>query len=355
MTPSGDKNPSVAVNAQPERLGYIDAARTLAVIAVVLIHTTAMWFPRPHWTSPGWWWFVVAEDSFSRWCVPVFVMISGAILLAPTRHETAGAFYLKRWKRIGIPTVFWSAFYLASSVLVWNEPFSYIQTTKALLTGLPAPHLHFMFVIAGLYAVTPLLRPFVASASRRELLAFSIAGIALGWLIFLTVIALRSSEILWLRFVPYVGYYLLGYVIRKPAGERVSMRWVAIFLLAGVGVTLSAGLLVRPAGGRELFAVAHASNSPLVAVMSAAAFILIRDFFANGAPLRPLWATLGPLVCGIYLMHPAFLGLIQFGPLDPSALPLPWHWWVQALFAFSLSAFASLILSRLPVFKRLIG
>src|SRR5205823_14665088 len=75
----------------------------------------------------------------------------------------------KRLARLGVPIVFWTAFFmlftvyylqlhgLNTNVNVWHE----------LLLGKPYAHLHFIFRIAGLYAFTPMFRVFLQHAPRR--------------------------------------------------------------------------------------------------------------------------------------------------------------------------------------------
>ena len=67
--------------------------------AVVLIHSLP---PTPTVLQADLGWYSVA-NTVTRWCVPVFFMLSGALLLAPGLHESAGRFYRRRAWRIGLP------------------------------------------------------------------------------------------------------------------------------------------------------------------------------------------------------------------------------------------------------------
>lgn len=58
------------------------------------------------------WWISNVYDSISRWGVPVFVMVSGALLLDTSKQEGILTFYKKRLSKIFIPIIFWTAFYL---------------------------------------------------------------------------------------------------------------------------------------------------------------------------------------------------------------------------------------------------
>ncbi|MBV9097597.1 MAG: acyltransferase family protein, partial [Frankiaceae bacterium] len=75
----------------PARNGSIDALRIAAILAVITIHTVspltaAAVVPR---YSPSWWLGTTWNVS-SLWCVPVFVMISGSLVLSKPIESTVG-------------------------------------------------------------------------------------------------------------------------------------------------------------------------------------------------------------------------------------------------------------------------
>ncbi|EMH1199379.1 acyltransferase family protein [Serratia marcescens] len=71
---------------------WLNNARIIAILAVVLLHVSSRVIT---WSELGSndWWYANLYDSLVRWCVPVFVMISGALLLAPEKAEPLGVFY----------------------------------------------------------------------------------------------------------------------------------------------------------------------------------------------------------------------------------------------------------------------
>nr|WP_308217632.1 acyltransferase family protein [Paenalcaligenes niemegkensis] len=90
----------------------LDTARWLAALAVVLLHCAAVPLTRAlDHGSVDWQWANV-YDAATRWCVPVFVMISGVLLLNPDKQESVKRFYLRRARRILPATLFWTVFYL---------------------------------------------------------------------------------------------------------------------------------------------------------------------------------------------------------------------------------------------------
>src|ERR1700709_417019 len=72
-------------------LAWMDLLRIGAIVAVVVIHaiSTATKSSGTGWHS-AWWWTANFLNSACLWCVPVFVMVSGALLLDPARRVADG-------------------------------------------------------------------------------------------------------------------------------------------------------------------------------------------------------------------------------------------------------------------------
>ena len=74
---------------------WLDNARIVAIFAVVLLHAAAG-IVNGTVIGSEYWWFGNICDSSVRWCVPVLVMISGALLLDPNKDEDTLTLYKKR-------------------------------------------------------------------------------------------------------------------------------------------------------------------------------------------------------------------------------------------------------------------
>ena len=90
----------------------MNPARAIAIVAVVAIHSLGTVVEQNFSGMGPDWWLANAVDSASRWSVPVFIMISGALALDPNRGSKPRKFLSKRIWRIGIPLVFWTVVYL---------------------------------------------------------------------------------------------------------------------------------------------------------------------------------------------------------------------------------------------------
>ncbi|WP_232306815.1 acyltransferase [Thermobifida cellulosilytica] len=301
--------------ATPVETAWLDVARIAAITAVVLLHSVAVVVTRDY-TELGsaTWWTANVVDSAVRWCVPVFIMISGALLLAP-RREGLRSFYRRRFSRIGIPLVVWSAFYLSIDLFVekWND---WPDALHRILAGQPSVHLYFLFVLAGLYALTPFLRVLTAHAPPRTLWWAAVLMTALG------VADQAISDFSGIgeanavtRFLPYVGYYLLGYLLRDTALTRRGVWAAGAVLVASVAATVGVVGATAVAQGEWTVQAAYAYDylSPTVLAMSVALFLLFRPLTGRWrgltAPDRDTTAarrrlrTLADLSFGVFLVH----------------------------------------------------
>src|SRR5438045_2090900 len=105
----------MSIHATPSENSYnlsADLIRVVAGFMVVAIHISTIFVNYgPLFKTPDWW---VANflDSASRVAVPLFVMLSGMLLLNDKQYSTK-EFFSKRLKRVAIPMAAWvTIFYL---------------------------------------------------------------------------------------------------------------------------------------------------------------------------------------------------------------------------------------------------
>lgn len=347
--------------ATPVETAWLDVARIAAITAVVLLHAVAVVVTRDH-TALGTatWWTANVVDSAVRWCVPVFIMISGALLLTP-RREGLRAFYRRRFSRIGIPLAAWSAFYLSVDLFVerWND---WPDALHRILAGQPAVHLYFLFVLAGLYALTPFLRVLTAHAPRRTLWWAAVLTTALG------VADQAISDLAGIgeanavtRFLPYLGYYLLGHLLRDTVlGRRGAWIAGAVFV-ASVAATAGVVGATALAHGEWNAQTAYAYDylSPTVLAMSVALFLLFKPLTGRWrrltAPDRDTTAarrrlrTLADLSFGVFLVHLILLReLRSFTGIPDHPVAMVATVLAQTAAVLAASLLATAVLRRIP-------
>ncbi|MBI5706848.1 MAG: acyltransferase family protein [Armatimonadetes bacterium] len=345
-TPSQEPKASIA---------WLDSARIVALFAVVVIHASAP-VMEDHAIGSMAWWFANAWDALSRWCVPVLVMISGALLLDPSKQESLSTFYGKRMSRILVPTLFWSAFYLGWTALrerAKGHPVSPQELLGSLLDGAPYYHMWFMFMLVFLYLFTPYLRKVVAGCSRSELsiltaVLFVYAAGVQGYREYNQI----GSGPFPLWFLSYLPYFLMGYLVRtdkrKPSKAMLAAAWL-LFCCATAGGYFA----VLSQRGQTNYDYFYGYFSVTVIPCSIAMMYLLKDWTLPGRAANFAKSTAG-LTFGVYLIHAAILGVIGQSPLSPSRFLAGASIPLASAGAFLLALVMAIGISKVPVLRRTI-
>lgn len=216
-----------------------DLLRVICCAAVVVLHTGSIYLagwepgmPAFRRTLAG------LMQSLTRDAVPLFVMLSGAFLLPDRRNGDFRRFYRKSMAKVGVPTLVFSALYVAYAYVVLLAkiylkhtagPDQLGQPLKLWLSGVPYFHMWFMYMLAGLYAVTPFL---VRLRERMGAGAWFAAGAACT----LAGMALSARLALpwYLQWLAYLGYFMLGAAIRCHFKEKGGNPRGNLYLSGGL-------------------------------------------------------------------------------------------------------------------------
>lgn len=311
--------PDSAPPAPVPTTNWIEFARVAAMAAVVVVHAFSPLVSTVYADLGGpAWWVAHVVDSALRWCVPVFVMISGGLLLRP-RDEDAGEFYRRRWAKIGVPLIVWTVAYLVWER--WRDGIGASDAVAQAASGSPSIHLYFLYAIAGLYLLTPFLRTVVAHTPRTGLWWFAGLTLALGAADqALGLIDGAGGVTAATRFLPFLGYYLLGWLLLNSGPAPRSLRYGFTAFILGTTAT-AAGAWAAAAVAGEWGAGAgyvYGFLSPPVVVASVGALLLLRAAGSrladsergSGLVGRVVGAVSG-LSFGVYLVHVMVLNTLR--------------------------------------------
>lgn len=179
-----------------DRIFYFDFLKTLACISVIFIHVSSIYWHSTPINSLDWA-CLNFYDSFSRWGVPVFLMISGALLLGNTNNLSLDKLYKKSILRFCIATIFWSAGYAALNFRLSRDIETSIST---LISG--EYHLWFMFSIISLYIFAPILNEVLKNEKTVRYLLI---------VLFLFSFVFRSLDILLAFDIPHIQFFILQF------------------------------------------------------------------------------------------------------------------------------------------------
>jgi surface polysaccharide O-acyltransferase-like enzyme len=336
----------------------LDYIRVLALFGVVLVHThLPTGVTSIHTTWPELLLFYLGKLG-----VPLFVMVSGALLLSQKNDETLLQFYSNRLRRIVIPWIFWSIIYLMYEIYSHSVV---ITTLSAFIKELLATALSdfwFIPMILGLYIITPYLRKITeGSVPLSYLFVTWFTLTSLLPMVYLSPLFPGSSSAgLFTISVSFTGYYLMGWYL---AHNRI--RITTVISVLGLCVSALLYLLLSFIFKNEvnaLFFVQHDYFSPPIVTGSVFIFNLLYQKYKNwsGYISSTSIITLSLLSYGIFLSHSLVVTLLKdylpnqflFRSGEESLSILIWL--IKAVLVYSISMALTFLLSRLAVIRRYI-
>jgi len=303
-------------------INNFDIIRSAACIGVVGIHVSGFVKPFLPIGCPNWW-FAQTFNVACRCSVPIFIILSGALLLKPGQNESLKIFWIKRLQRVGLPLLSGSAIYY-----LWNHYAHGIQLSlryiaKTLIAGKPYFHLYFLFLISGLYLVTPILRIYLKSASKRDCQYFILTSFILAILysIFIHFLwKLRLIEFLnaVTLFIPFIGYFLMGSYIRH---NEITWRTAGSSLLFSMAllITVLGGFILEKNFGRNSMGLyLYNYLSPTVIMMSVLWYLILQrigpvfsNYLSQNGWMEKMCYQFSRASLGIYILHPLILEVLD--------------------------------------------
>lgn len=351
-----------------QRVGYFDALRIVAAVAVIVIHIASLKWNSYDVGSSGW---QIANilNAVTRWAVPIFVMISGALLSDPKKPFSTRKFFRKNVLRIVIVFLVWSAFYVLYSwkVKKW-EPGSILGLVALWIEG--HYHMWFLYMLLGLYIITPILR---LITSNRKILNYSLlVGLIFTFIIpgivslanvatlggdnvvAGTIKAILDSVMGSMHFSflgSFVTYYLLGYYLRTEDFGRLQRVIMYLFGLIGAIV----GCLIMN-NTSEATGVKFGYNSeflPWILAMAVAVFVFFR-YHCDRIGRRKSVRLLASTSFGIYLVHVAVLDLIMRIDFFQTA-EFGWLMYLLVVVVVAVISFVvTWVLQRIPIVRKIV-
>ena len=352
-------------HTEKKHIAYLEVLRLVACILVVGVHVSAFNLEQVPVESLN---FKVMNglDCLSILGVPLFVMISGALFLAPSYEVTVKKFYTRKIPRIVFLYFFWLLFYNVVNFLengtVWNFTNVKKQIVLESLLGKGMYHMWYLPMLAVLYLLTPFLKSF--AADRKKCLLFCALGFAYSILLptalkfefpYRTIVESLYNQFDCSFFGGYVTYYVLGHVLHEYV-PKLSAQKKAALGLGGV-IAMGIEIAVCNAWSVKTAIMSTILNTPfsVTAFIGAAAiFLLLRDG-VSGRKQEELSGRLAGLTLGIYLIHPLFLRI--YGWLGgttlfaPAAIAVP----LIVVLITLISGAAVYALSKIPVVKKIVG
>ena len=223
-----------------QRIGYISLASVLSAIAVVFLHANEC---AGTFSFARWWFTSNIIHSIFIFAVPLFFMISGAMLLDFNKKYSLKTYFSKRIHKTVIPYIFWSiigilfqVFYLNT---VSNIDLAYIY--NCFVTGNAIIVYWFFIPLFELYILFPIFSRFVDTKKH-----------CFRFLILLFLINLISNffniVIIGYSFFAVFGFYVHKYGVPRKIRLFIYILAILGFLANTFGsyyLSITAGKLIR--------------------------------------------------------------------------------------------------------------
>lgn len=371
--------------AKQPRIVWLDVLRLCAIFMVICIHCSDPFNVSPEARSnPEFNMWGGIYGSFLRPCVPLFVMITG-ILLLPVKMSFED-FYKKRLLRIAVPFLLWSVLYnlfpwltgvLGLPQSTMSDVFAYapIDASQSFSDAIKnialipfqfnvyTVPMWYLYMLIGLYLYMPFFSFGVEQATVRQkkiFLMFWSFSLSYAYAFFspnlLGVSAWNTFGTLY-YFAGFNGYLLLGNYLVNDVKE---WKWCKTIILSLP--VFAIGYIATYIGFKTMTANPECSEqemelfflycSPNVALMTLAFFLVIRKVRVKSKRMILMLENITKCGLGIYMIHYFIVGL-GYAIADALAIPVFLRIPVTAVIVFVICwAFVSACYKFAPKYSK---
>ncbi len=287
---------------QTGEISSLNLLRALAIIAVVIIHTMPNVLKESMGAGEAYTYSTI--HRFMNFAVPVFAMITGALMIE--KNESYGK-CLKRAGRLlialfvfGVPMCFLERI-VSTGLTLKNFIYSFVD----ILQGNTWDVMWYLYMIIGLYLFMPVIAGFSKHADDKTILY--VLGILFA---FNSILVLVSKKWINIDFsIPcksiYVFYALSGYFLLYRQKIKLNKKWLYMILACIVASIIIIGIV---APNYEIAESYFTYSSPIIVILSLVLFMIFKDFNMEYKYIN----IISKCSFGIYLTHCFFIHLVEF-------------------------------------------
>ncbi len=315
-----------------------DVMRVLACMMIVLMHS-----PMPGLGISG---IILCGISYlTAPGIGLFFMVSGALLLKGKEKPVfdTNKFLKRRFSRICMPVLFWGAVgWLMAELGIPNDENNVLW---------------FMYCLAGIYLLTPVLSRWLTMASVKEIEFY-----LLLWFLTLCVpfvelfFPVNESDTSWLYyFHGYVGYYVLGFYLKHYLEPRMTVGRKIVFSLVFVCISVILPVVLLRLNVEVDFYSLFWYLSITVALQCVVWWSVVKRLMENVSKLPGFVVELSKLSFGIYLIHILVMRNILWKTTWMQEMNGIVQIVVCTILTFAISALISWGISKIKYVKAIIG
>lgn len=336
----------------PKRITYFDWLRGLATIAVVILHmfnkiltdhsVAELGIPLVlSWTE--------LQIALTRWAVPVFLMITGALLLNPNKETPWRKIFGYVGRMVAVLAIFCPVYACMSAKTISLG--AICNGFVNMVTQSSWDHLWYLYALIGLYLLTPIFASYVRGTSR-DVQRTTLMVLGVTALVIPTINAgfgANITSIAWLGAPAF--YYLLGTYAHRYL--QLDHRICVVCIVSIVVCLAAAAWCVCALSWYPKWLTSP--NNPLIAAWSLLIFLAAKELVEGKEPPRPLALT-SDLSLAIYLVHPLpliVLYLRLYWMPYKTLPPVVFELCVLAI-VFGITLPVAALLKKLPVLRKVL-
>lgn len=332
-----------------------DVLRVCSMLGVIYLHTAAGALRSLNY--PILWNFSNFFACLSTPAVPLFFMMSGALLLKEEKTADLTQLFRKRIPKVLVPLLTFSALVLLYSVVRGNSAGALESLSRLLNTPVSVPY-WFLYALIPMYLISPLLKKMtdgLTDGHWHYMMALWVI-LTLGLYTIRTFVPSEYELVFtehWtlnLNMIGgYLGYFLLGAYLERWEKLPSPMALSAVILL-----TLAISVLGTRWDTYDKMMYSDRFTNYLTLftmILSAAIFLLAKSCLRGCSERGKLLPLLAGISFPVYLIHPLAIGAgeklwtVLFGTMGPGTVPQQLGFY-SAITLFCI--ISAMILSSIP-------
>lgn len=372
------------ITIQREHIAWVDLLRIISCFLVVVAHAVDPFVAQLGIKDNEFMWGAII-GSMVRPSVPLFVMISGVLLL-PTNMNMRD-FYTRRARRLFIPFIAWSLLlpilnylYFSTGIQSTNlyispDNYTIFNTINKMYTFIfnfnqDTTPMWYVYMLIGIYLFLPIINAWLIQASKREIqyfLGIWFTSLCLPYIALVTpYLGFKGDALLgvcswnsfgtFYYFSGFLGYVVLAYCLKKyPLNWKMSKRliigipvYIIGFLAAAFGCIYTNKNFP---GEWNLIEIPWYFYGVNVFMMTLPVYLLVQKIKIKKSALQTKVAS---LTFGIFLCHFIFVQIGYDFVYTFIPIPAPFQIILIAIIAFLLSLLIIWLLSLNKLTRKMV-
>jgi surface polysaccharide O-acyltransferase-like enzyme len=298
--------------------------------------------------------------SLCRFCVPIFLMLSGILLL--NKDYTYENFIKRRYTRVILPYLFWGVITVIFSLFVIAKSNLTLGFVTGIMGGTTSVY-WFVWLILLIYLFIPIFNQWIKNSSMKEIEYF-----LLLWLIVyaLGLLSIPSNE---LRFFSlYLGFPILGYYLANKKNKILENKFLGpVLFIFSVFIAFTVSIYQSYAADTIISSIFSYQNINTV-IQAVGIFLIIKNLnnsdgkyfhkissFLKEGIFGRITFYLSRYAFGIFLTHVMIIDIFfKIGLLNVHHRAILWIPFLTLL-CLSLDLVLLFILDQIPLMKKFTG